>query len=212
MTAQLASASGLFWQAESRAPAKQPRPPRLPRLQGGDTEAAEAALQPAWAALDEGVHKQGRNGIAAFLRQFHAGEAAGVGRLCSRLWAVCDAPCALRLRAPTPCRLPVPLGWVYCGMATVGVSLLERQRRHQDAVDRLRQLLGAALPGLLLPGRAGDVACAACTRRALHAGRRDAAEGSAALPRACAGGRCCLSRRGEWWIRLATDLEKHLSK
>ena len=35
-------------------------------------------------------------------------------------------------------------GWVYCMAATAGVSLLERQRRYQEAVDRLQQLLGAA--------------------------------------------------------------------
>ncbi len=37
---------------------------------------------------------------------------------------------------------PVPAGWVYCMMATVGVSLLERQQRYKDAVTRLEQLLG----------------------------------------------------------------------
>lgn len=33
-------------------------------------------------------------------------------------------------------------GFVYCSMATAGVSLLERQKRYQEAIDRLHQLLG----------------------------------------------------------------------
>ncbi|PRW59254.1 fanconi-associated nuclease 1-like protein isoform X1 [Chlorella sorokiniana] len=93
-------------------------------LEANDVEAAEQALQPAWAALDANVHKQERDGTPAFLRQFDA-------------------------------------GFVYCSMATAGVSLLERQKRYQEAIDRLHQLLGGA---------------------------------------------CCLSRRGDWWTRLATNL------
>ena len=38
------------------------------------------------------------------------------------------------------CRLPA--GWVYCMMATAGVSLLERQRRYKEAIERLDMLLG----------------------------------------------------------------------
>ena len=37
----------------------------------------------------------------------------------------------------------LPTGWVYCMMATLGVSLLERGRKYQEAIDRLQQLLGA---------------------------------------------------------------------
>jgi len=40
--------------------------------------------------------------------------------------------------------------WVYTMMATIGVSLLERQRKYVEATDMLRQLLGAlqsAIPG-----------------------------------------------------------------
>ncbi len=40
---------------------------------------------------------------------------------------------------------PLPVGgagWVYCMMATAGVSLLERERRYGEAVERLQQLLG----------------------------------------------------------------------
>lgn len=43
------------------------------QLQANDVEAAEQALQPAWAALDANVHKQERDGTPAFLRQFDAG-------------------------------------------------------------------------------------------------------------------------------------------
>lgn len=55
---------------------------------------------------------------------------------------------------PTPADFhspPLP-GWVYCAMATAGVSLLERQRCYQAAIDRLHQLLG----GCCCPGRRGD--------------------------------------------------------
>ncbi len=35
--------------------------------------------------------------------------------------------------------------WVYTMMATIGVSLLERQRKYVEATDMLRQLLGAII-------------------------------------------------------------------
>lgn len=38
-----------------------------------------------------------------------------------------------------------PAGFVYCSMATAGVSLLERQKQYQEAIDRLHQLLGEGL-------------------------------------------------------------------
>lgn len=38
-----------------------------------------------------------------------------------------------------------PAGFVYCSMATAGVSLLERQKRYQEAIDRLHQMLGEVL-------------------------------------------------------------------
>lgn len=98
-------------------------------LEEGDTERAEAALVHAWAALDDGAHKQERGGISNFLQRFNA-------------------------------------GWVYCMMAIAGVSLLEQQRAYKEAVERLEQLLG---------------------------------------------GRCCPTRRGDWWVRLTTDLE-HLKR
>lgn len=39
-------------------------------------------------------------------------------------------------------------GWVFCAMATAGVSLLEKQRRYGEACDCLRLLLGALRPPL----------------------------------------------------------------
>ncbi len=41
--------------------------------------------------------------------------------------------------------------WVHAGMATVGVSLLEKQRRYEEAVDLLQRLLG----GNCCPSRRG---------------------------------------------------------
>ncbi|GAB4815648.1 hypothetical protein N2152v2_002694 [Parachlorella kessleri] len=43
-------------------------------------------------------------------------------------------------------------GWVYCMMATLGVSLLERGRKYQEAIERLQQLLG----GECCPSRRGE--------------------------------------------------------
>lgn len=57
--------------------------------------------------------------------------------------------------------------WVYVQMATVGVALLEKQKKYGEAVERLQCLLG---------------------------------------------GNCCPSRRGYWWNRLTTNLEKHLHR
>ena len=78
--------------------------------------AAEAALVHAWAALDGGLHKE-----AAAQQAGGAAEAAAEQPLFLR-----------RFRA----------AWVYCMMGTAGVSLLERQRRYSEAVERLQLLLG----------------------------------------------------------------------
>lgn len=47
--------------------------------------------------------------------------------------------------------------WVYTMMMTLGVSLLEKQRKYAEATDLLRQLLGAHLPCLLLTPRLSRV-------------------------------------------------------
>lgn len=57
--------------------------------------------------------------------------------------------------------------WVYVQMATVGVALLEKQKKYREANEKLLCLLG---------------------------------------------GNCCPSRRGYWWNRLTTNLEKHLHR
>lgn len=45
--------------------------------------------------------------------------------------------------------------WVYTGMATIGVSLLEKQRDYQAAIDLIQLLLG----GNCCPGRRGEWWC-----------------------------------------------------
>ena len=85
-------------------------------LQEEDMAAAEAALVHAWAYLDEGLHKEAPSQHAD-----GAAEAAAVRPLYLR-----------RFRAE----------WVYVMMCTAGVSLLERQRRYDIAVERLQVLLG----------------------------------------------------------------------
>lgn len=57
--------------------------------------------------------------------------------------------------------------WVFVCIATVGVSLFEKQKKYELAVEILLSLLG---------------------------------------------GNCCPSRRGYWWERLTTNLEKHLNR
>lgn len=82
-----------------------------------------------------------------FLQRFHSGKCTDVGRLhlieaCANLLSVQSGCLKTRLFASMLSAKPVPAGWVYCMMATVGVSLLERQQRYKDAVARLEQLLG----------------------------------------------------------------------
>lgn len=80
-------------------------------LENDDLNGAEAALLPAWQALDASKHKRLKmgddrhRGAPLFLLRYNA-------------------------------------AWVYCLMATAGVSLLERQKRFKEAVERLQQLLG----------------------------------------------------------------------
>lgn len=58
--------------------------------------------------------------------------------------------------------------WVYTIMMTLGVSLLEKQRKYAEATDLLRQLLGARRPLLSAPPSQARVD--SCTRavRMLH--------------------------------------------
>ena len=73
--------------------------------QRGDVDAAEAALEPALAAIDAGHHKAAGSIEHDFLQRFSA-------------------------------------AWIYTSMATTGISLLEKQRRYDDACELLRKLLG----------------------------------------------------------------------
>lgn len=82
-------------------------------LELGDDAAAGRELENVWTALDQHSHKS----IPSPLKQ--GAESSSLVFL-SRFQA----------------------GWVQCVMATAGVSLLERQRRYDEAVERLQQLLG----------------------------------------------------------------------
>ncbi|GMH37362.1 hypothetical protein BSKO_05235 [Bryopsis sp. KO-2023] len=104
-------------------------------VESKDDAGMEAALQPAWKCIEEGGHK---------LVDWQSG--AKTGQI--------DPPNPVKNRKP-----PVkPLflarfcsAWVYVKMATVGVSLLEKNGRHEEAVDKLFCLLG----GNCCPSRRG---------------------------------------------------------
>ena len=82
-------------------------------LQEFDTDAADKALQPAIAAINADLHKQ---------------PPSACGGDCSAT----QMPFFLRYSA----------AWVYAAMATTGVSLMEKRKQWQQAVDLLQQLLG----------------------------------------------------------------------
>lgn len=91
----------------------------------GDLAAAEVALEPARAALAAGMHKTPAGSASEPI------EAAERGS---------SMPFLMRYTA----------GWIYAAMATAGVSLLEKQRRYEDAAAELRQLLGQPFQQLLI--------------------------------------------------------------
>lgn len=97
-------------------------------------------------------------------------------------------------------------GWVYSIMGTIGVGLLERQRRYEDAIHRLQQLLG----GLLACVPAGSWQAALAPPDASLASDVLVLTWPAAGA-SLAGGCFCRSRRGEWWERLAINME-HLNR
>lgn len=82
-------------------------------MQDLDTDGADRALEPAFAAINASLHKQ----------QPSAG-----GGSCSST----QLPFFLRYSS----------AWVYAAMATTGVSLMEKRKQWQQAVDLLQQLLG----------------------------------------------------------------------
>lgn len=78
-----------------------------------DTDAIEKALQPALAAISADLHKQQP--------------------------AACQGDCSA---TQLPFFLRYSGAWVYAAMATTGVSLLEKRKQWQEAVELLQQLLG----------------------------------------------------------------------
>ena len=82
-------------------------------MQDFDTDAADRALEPAFAAIAANLHKQPP----------------------SACWGDCSA-------TQLPFFLRYSSAWVYAAMATTGVSLMEKHKQWQQAVDLLQQLLG----------------------------------------------------------------------
>ena len=83
-------------------------------------EAVQAALQPALAAITDGAHK---------LTHATSRSAACVS------WTA-------RVRQEAPFLLRYTAAWIHTAMCTTAVSLLEKQRKYQEATDLLQQLLG----------------------------------------------------------------------
>jgi fanconi-associated nuclease 1 len=113
-------------------------------VEDGDEDAALAALETsAWRALDAGRHRTfaggaalaGGGGIAGGLQTEVDGGVNNEEQSMDSIEDSEEVPLFLRR---------FDAGWVYCQMATVGVSLLERRREHRAAADRLQQLLGGA--------------------------------------------------------------------
>lgn len=74
--------------------------------------------------------------------------------LMETVWAALDSGLhkTIHLHSDTPLFLRrYSAAWVYCLMATAAISILERQKRFREAIDRLQQLLG----GLCCPSRRG---------------------------------------------------------
>ena len=82
-------------------------------MQDFDTDGADRALEPAFAAINAGLHKQ---------------QPSACGGSCSST----QLPFFLRYSS----------AWVYAAMTTTGVSLMEKRKQWQQAVDFLQQLLG----------------------------------------------------------------------
>lgn len=85
-------------------------------MQDLDTDGADKALEPAFAAINARLHKQ---------------QPSACGGNCSST----QLPFFLRYSS----------AWVYAAMATTGVSLMEKRKQWQQAVDLLQQLLGESL-------------------------------------------------------------------
>ncbi len=90
-------------------------------VQDLDTDAADKALEPAFAAINADLHKQ---------------QPSACGGGCSAT----QMPFFLRYSS----------AWVYAAMATTGVSLMEKRKQWQQAVELLQQLLGTTKPCIAL--------------------------------------------------------------
>lgn len=84
-----------------------------PSAQDLDADAADRALAPAFAAISADLHK--------------------------RQPSACGGGCSA---TQMPFFLRYSSAWVYAAMATTGVSLMEKRKQWQPAVDLLQQLLG----------------------------------------------------------------------
>ncbi|KAL0053594.1 hypothetical protein WJX82_008086 [Trebouxia sp. C0006] len=82
-------------------------------LEDLDTDAADKALEPAFAAINADLHKQQPS--------------------------ACAGGCSA---TQMPFFLRYSSAWVYAAMATTGVSLMEKRKQWQQAVELLQQLLG----------------------------------------------------------------------
>eukprot|EP00887_Chlorella_sp_A99_P003277 scaffold9.g3277.t1 len=100
-----------------------------------------------------------------------------------------------RHKVDETCPSKKPAAWVHCMMATAGVSLLERQRRHEEAVHRLQELLG----GCHCPARRGAWWERLCINLESHLNRPtdalELAEAALADERLSHGDRLALRRR-----------------
>lgn len=92
-------------------------------MQDLDTDGADTALEPAFAAINASLHKQ---------------QPSACGGNCSST----QLPFFLRYSS----------AWVYAAMATTGVSLMEKRKQWQQAVELLQQLLGEIVLTLLQTG------------------------------------------------------------
>ncbi|CAD7696975.1 unnamed protein product [Ostreobium quekettii] len=120
-------------------------------LEIDDMDAAEAALEPVWRSIRNGDHKR----VAWTSPHEALGEEPPAGTCPSRPpnEANLTAQCSVHANQPKP---PLFLArfcsaWVHVGMATVGVSILEKRRQYRQAVEHLRSLLG----GNCCPSRRG---------------------------------------------------------
>ena len=118
-----------------------------------DLEAAEGALEPAWRSIENGDHKR--------ISWENPHEALASSKPASDCPSMPPNECLEGQQEPQILpvdhrKLPLFLvrfcaAWVYAGMATVGVSILEKKRQYREAVERLRCLLG----GNCCPSRRG---------------------------------------------------------